>query len=355
MFFPDFLNKAKESADSINRFWEIVLNLPKPDWTSPHEDIFKNDFIIIKKFKKGSSGKVQLIIPPMAGHHSCIAQSVVNLYCEETEDSVYSIEWLPPNETTKYFGIEEVIDHLVLTIREISKEQMDSLGYVTPINLAGLCQGGWAASIFNARYPELVESMIIAGTPIDFKIDGGKIQNGLTFMTSWQIDSIIKRNNEMWPGDLQLLGFKMMNPVDRFVGVYCDLKKYILNNDEKMIKKWIRNNAWYEYTQNLPGNFIRQVSSWLFKRNYLIDKQLNYKNKIVDLKNINSPVVAITGSDDDVTLERQCTSIFDYISSRYTIHYHIDECGHIAIFLKKQALEKWKEGIKFIKENYTKI
>lgn len=42
---------------------------------------------------------------------------------------------------------------------------VDDLG--GQINLIGLCQGGWMAAMFAARYPHKVATLVAAGAPLD--------------------------------------------------------------------------------------------------------------------------------------------------------------------------------------------
>ena len=35
------------------------------------------------------------------------------------------------------------------------------------VNLVGLCQGGWVSAMVAARFPEKVNSLVLAGAPID--------------------------------------------------------------------------------------------------------------------------------------------------------------------------------------------
>jgi poly(3-hydroxybutyrate) depolymerase len=321
-------------------YWNDILDLKEQTWSLPNKITEETDIAILRQFKQGTTEEIRLITPPMAGHHSNISEKIIKMYCEETDDSVYGIEWKSATQKTKNYGLQEIVNELKNFIEKISN----------PVHLSGLCQGGYTNVIYSCLYPENIKSIIIAGTPIDFVVDGGKIQNGLTLVPDEYYQITINLYNGIWPGMEQLMGFKMLNPYDRFVGTYFDLWKCHQKGNNKGKEKWIRNNSWYEHVQDLPGKFIMDVIFKLFKNNELINKKLIINDKIVDLTNIKCPVVAITGDNDDITLERQCTNIFNFISSKNTKHYHIDNCGHIGIFLKNEAIEKWKYSMEFISE-----
>ena len=324
-----------------NLFWEAVNTHEPQTWALEHTDVLENDFFIVKQFaKRGNRGSV-LINPPMAGHHSNIAQTITKFYRENTNYNVFSIEWKPATPKTKDYGIEEIVNHIDLAVNHISPNQK--------IHLAGLCQGGWALAMWAALNNHRAKSLIIAGTPIDYVIDGGKCQMWLDMVSNQYIKNVIDYHDGIWPGKKQLLGFKLLNPVDRFLGTYTGLQKLVDEDDMSGIKKWVRNNSWYEYVQDLPGKMIREVCSILFRDNHLIEKKIVIDGDVVDLKNITCPVVAITGDDDDITLTRQCSEILNHVSSDKRRHFPIPDCGHIAIFLTKAAMERWGKAIEFVK------
>ena len=335
-------------TDTSKIYWEARKQREEQTWTLPHIDIYEDEFMIVKKFTSHKAKEALFINPPRAGHHSNIAQLVIKYCTENTNYAIYAVEHKAATQKTKNYGIEKIVNS-INTVYDLI--MLDMATEYEKIHLYGLCQGGWANVIWAASNPDKVKSIIIAGTPIDFIIDGGKCQSWLSFVSNNYIKNIIKRHDGIWPGKYQLDGFKMLNPVDRYISTYMDLWNFIAEEDEKAIKKWIRNNSWYEHVLDLPGKMIIEVVDRLFRKNYLIKKKLKINGQIVDLSNITCPVVAITGDDDDITLERQCTEIFKYVSSKHTKHFAIPHCGHIAIFLKKEALEKWVEGIDFIKKS----
>lgn len=337
----DLLNQMKKS----NTFLESVIDQEQQTWYLDHIDIYENDFFTVKKFTTHDAEEAVFINPPRAGHHSNIAQTLIKYYTENTDYTIYSCEHKPATQKTKDYGIEEIVEQVSI-IKSLITE-------CDEIHLVGLCQGGWANVMWASLNPSKVKSIIIAGTPIDYVIDGGKLQMWLSMVNDTLIKNMIDYNDGIWPGVYQLYGFKLLNPVDRFIGTYNELWDYVEKNDEKNIKKWVRNNSWYEHVIDLPGKMIQEVCTDLFRKNKLIKKELELFGQIVDISNITCPIVTITGDDDDITLERQCRALADYVSTEdeYKKHYSIPDCGHIAIYLKSSAIEKWGEAINFVKES----
>ena len=44
------------------------------------------------------------------------------------------------------------------------------------VNLVGLCQGGWSSAMVAARFPDKVNALVLAGTPIDTDAGDGPIK-----------------------------------------------------------------------------------------------------------------------------------------------------------------------------------
>ena len=334
----------QKQAEQTKKFWKAIDTIEPQGWNLPHANVYEDAFMVVKCFREGDTDSARFINPPMAGHHSNVAERVVRFYLENTEDSVYAIEWKAATDETKNYGIDAIVESLDVAI---------NYAYEKTLHLVGLCQGGWADAIWAALNPQSLASLTIAGTPIDFVIDGGKCQMWLSMVSNSYIDRVIDRHDGLWPGKMQLTGFKMLNPVDRYVGTYTELQRHIQNDDEAAIKKWIRNNSWYETCQNLPGRMIREVIRQLFRGNELVRGDLEVWHQKVDLSRITCPVVTITGENDDITLEHQCSAIHDYVSSERQAHFHVPDCGHIGIFLKSESMKRWKLGLDFLNGDDT--
>lgn len=322
-----------------NKFWSAYHDIREQKWSAPHDVVHQDLFSRVLLFQpKNPNGQAVLLNPPRAGHHSNIAEPLTVLL-SEMGYAVYVIDHLPATEKTADYGLDNVYDEVDIAYSVLTFGP----GY-SKVHLVGLCQGGWALAIWAAINPDAgYDSLIIAGTPIDFKVDGGIVQNLLALTSDGYIDNIINHNGGLWPGRYQLDGFKALNPADRYIGTLIELQNAVMSGDESKVEKWIRNNSWYETVHDLPGRLIRQISRQLFRENQLVAGELKVHGILVDLGNITCSVVAITGEDDHITLKRQCTALLNHISSLDKSHHSIPECGHVGIYLKKTSLSVWRK------------
>lgn len=212
--------------------------------------------------------------------------------------------------------------------------------------LAGLCQGGWQAAGFAARFPEMVDGLIIAGAPIDTKADGGKIQDAVNTHPFSFYEWLVSLGGGLYRGEIQLFSFKMMNAVDRFFSDYVDLYQNI--NDAAYIERYRTFRDWYEYTQNISGDLYLQIVKDLFMENKLYNGDLTLLARRVKLRDIHCPVVLLAGKKDDITLANQVFNMEKKISSSKILKLLID-AGHIGLFMGKKALsDYWPTALNFL-------
>ena len=115
-----------------------------------------------------------LVNAPFAGHRAMVAdyhkgQSLVETLLEGGVGHVALTDWKSATEDMKDFEIDNYLEELIVAI--------DDLG--GRVNLVGLCQGGWSSAMVAARFPEKVNALVLAGSPIDADAGDGPIkQNG---------------------------------------------------------------------------------------------------------------------------------------------------------------------------------
>ena len=113
-----------------------------------------------------------LVDAPHAGHTAVIAdyrkgQSLVETLLANRIKHVALTDWKSATEDMKDLDIDNYLAEVVVAI--------DDLG--GRVNLVGLCQGGWLSAMIAARFPEKVNSLVLAGAPIDTDAGDGSIKH----------------------------------------------------------------------------------------------------------------------------------------------------------------------------------
>jgi len=324
--------------DIIN-FWNTVLDSynAEQDWEIANEVIEEKKHLKLKNFNKASQEKTPiLIIPPNAGHHSNIAEKLVKT-CKQTapDRNLYVVDWNHIEETNGGYGIDDMVKDIQACVKSAGGS----------VHLFTLCQGAWLGAIYTSLFPDTVLSYTNAAGPIDFAEEKSKIKQCCDIFPMQFFNSMVSMNNGVQSGKNQLIGFKNMNPVERWLGDYMDLWIHILEGNNNGVKRWKRFKEWYEYTLDFDGKWYLEAVDALFKKNKLVKGELNVLGEQVNLSRIYCPVYLLAGGKDDITLPEQVFNMAEYVSGTVEKIY-IENAGHIGVFVKKQSLEYWESIIK---------
>ena len=146
------------------RWLAVTAGRRAPAWTTPHEIVFEDELARLRDFSVSRRRVVPtLVLPPQAGHDSCIVdysadQSQMRTILDAGLERALSLDWVGATRETANATVEDYID--------VVDRAVDHCG--GRVNLIGDCQGGWLATIYTALHPERVNTLTIAGAPIDF-------------------------------------------------------------------------------------------------------------------------------------------------------------------------------------------
>ena len=331
-FFGCWFDHLKKQTKFLQEF-----NTPPqpPVWYTKNVIIFENDQFILRDFSISWAPNTRpvLILPPQAGHHSSICdydkgKSIVEAALKAGHTEVFAIEWKTATQARKDEDIASFIRATDLAIKRTYREK---------VNLIGLCQGGWQAAIYAALHPAKVNTLTLAGAPIDFKADGGHIQMLVDSLPHSFYENLVAQGDGLMCGKIMLDGWKNMNFTDRYWWDYCDLWNNI--EDDAFIARYHKFRDWYEYTQDLPGEFYLEVVSKLFRCNQLIKGELEIDGRRVGLAKIECPLHMIAGNEkDDITLTNQLLNAADYVSSK-EVYSAVVDAGHIGLFMGSDVIK----------------
>jgi uncharacterized protein DUF3141 len=148
-----------------------ITNRKPPRWHSRNKVVLASPFALLRDFSVGDDDVVPaLLFPPLAGHASCIidknGQSQVQLCVRMGLTKVYSFDWLSCTKATKDTAEADRLDFITRAVDLIA-------GPEGTVNLVGDCPGGWEAALWAAMHPERVNTLIVAGAPIDTSAGNG--------------------------------------------------------------------------------------------------------------------------------------------------------------------------------------
>jgi len=337
------------SSNNLKFLDEVIkteIEKPAPKWTTPSKVIYDLHTFTLRDFSNQEPNDEipVIILPPYAGHTSVIVdfntnQSLVESLIKNGINRVLVVDWKSATEEMKDYDVDNYLAELHIAICDIGGR----------VHLIGICQGGWFASIYAARFPACIASIVLAGAPIDTQAGNGQIKKMVKKIPFIFYELLVKSGGGLLKGSYMLNGFKNMHPQEQYIDKYIDLYKHI--NDEEYVKRTERFSSWYESTINLPGRWYLQVIKELFKENKFVKGEFIALGKKVNPKTITCPLYLIAGEEDDITPQDQVFNAQKYFGTPADlIKKDLAKGGHIGLFMGIHALaDNWLRIAKWIK------
>lgn len=290
-----------------------------------------------------AKGVPTLVDPPYAGHSSVIAdyaegQSLMQALIAEGVVNVFLTEWKSATPDMKDLEVDQYLAELNVCVDELGGR----------VNLVGLCQGGWMAAMFAARFPQKVASLVLAGSPIDADAGDGPIKAMAKDTPLSVYEDLVAQGGGLMPGRVMLAGWKGMHPDQQYVQRHIDLYEHV--DDPAYLKKTELFETWYENPIDLPGRWYLQVIQSIFKDNLFAKGEFVALGRTLKLKAITCPVYLLAGESDDITPREQVFAAEGLLGSPPAqIIKRLAPGGHIGLFMGSSTLrDVWPDIARWI-------
>lgn len=323
------LDVAAEGA----RWARLLANRRPPDWSTPNDVAAATPLAVLRRFGSARRGRPVLVLPPQAGHHSCIVdyspgQSQVRTALAAGYRQVHVLEWLGATDETKDASIEDYLGVIMESIERIGG----------PVDLVGNCQGGWLATIYAALHPGDVATLTIAGAPIDAHAGDSAIADYVRLgggMTPYRL--AVELGGGMLRGSFMLGGFIALQP-ETEVATHLELALHL--DDDGYVDRYVEFRDWYAHTQPIPGGMYLWAVEHLFLGNELVRGEMTLEDGPVSLCAIRCPVTMLGGTKDHITPPEQVFALADHCGTEVDeVATHLVRGGHLGLFMGHEALE----------------
>ncbi len=328
------------AAFDLPRWFALTAGRRAPSWTTPHEIVFETPLARLRDFSASRRRVVPtLVLPPQAGHDSCIVdysaeQSQMRTILETGLERALSLDWVGATSKTADATVEDYIDVVDRAVEHCGGR----------VNLIGDCQGGWLATIYAALHPERINTLTIAGAPIDFHAGEPVIHEvmrrigpdgDLRFY-----EALVASGGGILRGQHMLTGFIMIQPgaeISRQIDLLLNL------NDPAHVARYREFEDWFKHTQDVPGAFYLWIVRNLFRDNALISGSLDVGGQKVDLGRLEMPLNLLAGATDHITPPDQVFALAKHASTPAEhVTRHTSTGGHLGLFMGHEALrEHW--------------
>jgi poly(3-hydroxyalkanoate) synthetase len=313
-----------------------------PSWATPHELVFETPIARLRDFSTSEEehGPVPtLVLPPQAGHDSCIVdysaeQSQIRTILNCGLSRAMSLDWIGASPETADTSVEDYL--------EVVDRAVEHCG--GKVNLIGDCQGGWLATIYAALNPERVNTLTLAGAPVDFHAGEPVIHELLQRLEPtgdlYFYEALVAAGGGVLKGEHMLSGFIAIKPSDE-ISRQFELLQHV--RDPARVARYQEFENWFKHTQDIPGAFYLWIVRHLFRDNELVGGSLRVGGQLVALSAIDMPLNLLAGATDHITPPDQAFAIARHASTpRELIRHDVTPGGHLGLFMGHQALrEHW--------------
>src|SRR5216683_48881 len=217
---------------------------------------------------------------------------------------------------------------------------VDELG--PPVDLIGLCQGGWLALVYAARFPKKVRRLVLVGAPIDIAAAGSQLSRFVADVPLRMFDELVRQGEGIVYGDRTLGSWGISSGFNEAEAVLQNPPDLDSARGRELCDRF---RQWYAETLNLPGVFYLQVVKWLFKENQIAERRFVALGQQVDLTQLRAPIFLLAARNDEVVSVDQLFATARLVGTPAELLEQMTEpCGHLSLFLGSKALDgSWRK------------
>ncbi len=312
---------------------------PPPQWTTPHRVALNLKTVGLRDFTTSSDGPPCLLCTPFALHGSTLSDlaaghSLVAALRDAGATNLFVTDWQSASSEMRYLGIDDYLADLNVLVDEIG----------APVDLIGLCQGGWMALVYAARFPGKVRKLVLAAAPVDTKA-APSVLSTLADGTAMEVFREVVRL-----GDGLVLGNKVLKLWGPGAVEAEEIRQLLESEEAHGSPAFIRLEAafrdWYAWTVDLPGRYFLETVEKLYKRNEIAAGTFEALGKPIDLKKIEAPLCLLTARYDELVTPPQLFAVERLVGTPpHEIRKLTADCRHLGLFMGKRILREIWPGI----------
>ncbi len=317
----------------------------EPQWTTPHAIALELETVRLRDFTTEHNSAAALICAPLALHGAAVADLAPGHRLDAAMRGaglrrLFETDRRSATAEMRFLGIDDYLADLNVLVDEIGG----------PVDLIGLCQGGWMALAYAARFPAKVHKLVLAGAPIDITAAPSALSALAEASPLGMFRELVRLGDGCVPGR-KVLKFWGPESVD------ADSVRQLLQTAEPAgSAAFTRLEAlfqdWYSWTIDLPGRYFLEVVEKLYKRNELATGALIVLGQLVSLANVTAPIFLLAARDDELVAPQQLFAAEHLVgTSAGNIRKALAPCRHMGLFMGKTILDEvWPSIVRWIGE-----
>ena len=301
-------------------------------WTTSDTVALELTTMRLRDFSTRDAAQPLLICAPYALHSALIADfapgySIVEVLRQGGAGRIYVTDWRSATPDMCHLSIDSYLADLNVAV--------DTVG--SPVDLAGLCQGGWLSLLYAARFPEKVRRLVLVGAPVDVSRQS-PLSGMAANLLPGAFDALVSPATGVVSGkQLNSVWSSALNARDNAVKQSFEAA----NDSENLLRRFER---WNDETLDLPGVYYVQVSDWIFRENRIAEGRFVALGRQIDPARLKVPVFLLVGTEDRVVPAEQALATAKLLGTpRTQVQIAVEPCGHLGLFMGRDALNRsWR-------------
>ncbi len=304
---------------------------PEPQWATANRTALELASMRLRDFSTGATGQPVLICAPYALHGATIADfapghSVVEALRRGGVSHVFVTDWRSATPDMRFFNIDSYLADLNVAVDEFG----------APVDLVGLCQGGWLSLVYAARFPSKVRRLVLVGAPVDTKAAASDLSRAVASAPFAMFENLVRL------GDGRVIGKHVLETwtptldaadSNRVLQATPDLDAAALRDLDARYREWL---AW---TLDLPGVYYLEAVRRLYRENQIANGKFVALGRRIDLAKVHAPLFLLAARDDDVVAPGQLFAAAGLVGCAGDMIERVTEpCGHLSLFMGARTL-----------------
>ena len=276
-----------------------------------------------------------LVCAPYALHGALVTDfapghSLVESLQKDGVSRIYVPDWCSATPDMRYLSIDNYLADLNVAIDDIG----------APVDLVGLCQGGWLSLVYAARFPGKVRRLVLAGAPVDISTPS-ELSKMVAAVPQQAFEQMVQQGDGLISGEHML---KIWNPPFSQHDVEAVLQRNLGDGSDEARILLDRFERWDRATLDLPGTYYLEVTDLVFRQNLIAGGRFVALGRRIDLAEVRVPVFLLAGEDDIVVPRDQAFATARLLGTPPAwLEQACEPCGHLSLFMGRNALgHSWR-------------
>jgi poly(3-hydroxyalkanoate) synthetase len=273
-----------------------TLQAPEPEFATPNHIRLELPTMRLRCFCDGANQSATLVCAPFALHEATIADfapehSVIGGLRRAGLDRLYVTDWRSATPDMQFLSIDNYLAELNIAVEELGP----------PVNLIGLCQGGWMSLVYAARFPGKVRRLVLAGAPVDLEAGHSEFSRLVERVPLSAFEELVRLSGG------RVLGHRVLEQWSPALAPEDAGRILQLEAADGVTRRELEERFmdWYRWTLDLPGIFFLQIAGSLFKQNQIARNEFMALGRRTHLKQVRNPLFLLAAHDDEIVAPAQ--------------------------------------------------